>query len=181
MATPFDLEEALKALTGRTAAEHSQQAHVTRAIFESAGLGSPTLQTSARGLARHGSGLLLPKGSGPVPVDYVGVYVTMSQYAGGGLVGLSKDEAADAVIRTFTSQAPRWRLVELLVALNRGLAQPELAETYLAVHREGLAPEVAERFELAWDPRRLHTLEARLESWTSQGARARHRSATRPS
>jgi hypothetical protein len=35
--------------------------------------------------------------------------------------------------------------------------------------------------ELAWDPRRLRTLEARLESWTSHRARARHRSATRRS
>ena len=35
--------------------------------------------------------------------------------------------------------------------------------------------------ELAWDPRRLHTLEARLESWTRQRGRARHRSATRRS
>ena len=37
------------------------------------------------------------------------------------------------------------------------------------------------RPELAWDPRRLHTLEARLESWTRQRGRARHRSATRRS
>ncbi len=35
--------------------------------------------------------------------------------------------------------------------------------------------------EQAWDPRRLHALEVRMESWTSQRARARPKSATRPS
>jgi hypothetical protein len=37
--------------------------------------------------------------------------------------------------------------VDLLVALNRGLAYPELVDAYLDVNRQGLEPAVAERFD----------------------------------
>jgi hypothetical protein len=72
----FDLEAGLRALTGRNAAEHSHQKSAIRGAVESLGLGAATDQTGGIQLALSGSGLRVHQRSRPVPLDYIGVYIT---------------------------------------------------------------------------------------------------------
>jgi class 3 adenylate cyclase len=63
-----------------------------------------------------------------------------------------------------------FELAQRVVARYGGKVEKYIGDAVMAVWGEP-----------AWDPRRLHTLEVRMESWTSHRARARRRSVTRRS
>ena len=93
-------------------------------------------------------GLIVPQRTQrSAPIDYFGVYVVLGDYLTGDGVGLSNEDVAQAVINLFCAQAPRLKLLETLVLLNRATADPALLKVAVETHQMVLAPDTSARFQ----------------------------------
>lgn len=138
----MDLEELHAALTRHEPSEYRGYLMVPRGgQTYTPGSGVPTI--GAAKISQSGGLLRVGEPSGVAPIEFLGVYLTLDEYA-----PLDVDPTArNVLVEHFISQVPKTELLVALAILNRAIHNHKLRFQLMTEFAAFLRPEPRERFE----------------------------------